>query len=254
MVEEPIEERGHGRGIAEELAPVVDGPVRGEERARPLVAPHDEFEQVLGGRGRELAHAEVVDDRGAGRWRARSSSPAGAVDAGLGEFIEEAVRLAVEDAVALLDGGVADRLGEMALAGAGRAEEERVFALRDEAAGGELEDEGPVELLVEVEIEGVEGLVGVAEAGVGPPAGEEPILAADELIADERRDEVERRQPFGLRLAEPGLQDVGHAGEAELAEGAIEFGQGHSGVSCSALAIEEIAVVGELADQRIDLA
>ena len=38
--------------------------------------------------------------------------------------------LAVEDAVALLDRGEADRLGEVALAGAGRAEEERVLVLR----------------------------------------------------------------------------------------------------------------------------
>ena len=44
------------------------------------------------------------------------------------------MRLAVEDAIALLDGRAADRLGEMALAGAGRAEEEHVLALQDEAA------------------------------------------------------------------------------------------------------------------------
>ena len=35
--------------------------------------------------------------------------------------------------MALLDGGAADRLREMALAGAGRAEEEDVLALQDEA-------------------------------------------------------------------------------------------------------------------------
>ena len=56
-----------------------------------------------------------------------------AVERGVGDLLEERVRLAVEDAVALLDGGAADRLGEVALAGAGRAEEEHVLALRDEA-------------------------------------------------------------------------------------------------------------------------
>ena len=60
--------------------------------------------------------------------------------------------------MALLDDGEADRLGEVALAGAGRPEEERVLVLGDEAAGGELEDEAAVHLLVEVEVEGVEGL------------------------------------------------------------------------------------------------
>ena len=62
---------------------------------------------------------------------------------------------------------------------------------------------------------------------------EEPILPPDELVADERGDEVERRQPLGLRLAEAGFEDVGHAGEAELAQRAVEFGEGHSGVSLS---------------------
>ena len=84
-------------------------------------------------------------------------------------------------------------------------------------------------LLVEVEIEGVERLAGIAEAGLGAAAVEEAILAADELIADERGDEVEGGRALGLRLAEAGLEGIGHAGEAELAERAVEFGQRHSG-------------------------
>ena len=64
-----------------------------------------------------------------------------AVDAGVGDLLEEDVRLAVDDAVALLDGGAPDGLREMALAGAGRSEEERVLVLGDEARGRELVDE-----------------------------------------------------------------------------------------------------------------
>ena len=67
----------------------------------------------------------------------------------LGELCEEGVRLAVDDAIALLDRGAADGLGEMALARTGRPEQERVFALGDEAGGGELEDERSADLLVE---------------------------------------------------------------------------------------------------------
>jgi len=66
------------------------------------------------------------------------------------------VRLAIEDAVALLDGGTADGLREVALARTGRTQEEDVFSLRDEAGGRELIDEGAVHLLVEVEVEAVE--------------------------------------------------------------------------------------------------
>jgi hypothetical protein len=63
--------------------------------------------------------------------------------------------------------------------GIGRAEEEDVLAAGDEVAGGELEDDAPVHLLVEVHVEGVERLPRVAEPGLLDPAVEEPVLAAE---------------------------------------------------------------------------
>ena len=121
--------------------------------------------------------------------------------------------------MALLDGGVADGLGEVALAGAGRAEEERVLVVRDEVAGGELEDEAAVELAVEVEVEGVEGLADVAEAGALHAPLEEPVLAPLQLVLHERGDEVERRPVVGLGLHDAGFEGGGHARDAQLAQG-----------------------------------
>ena len=62
MVEQAIEHRRDRGGVAEQPPPIVDGPVRGEECARALVAAHDQLEQILGRGGGELAHAEVVED------------------------------------------------------------------------------------------------------------------------------------------------------------------------------------------------
>ena len=53
------------------------------------------------------------------------------------------MRLAIDDAIALLDRGTANGLREMTLARAGRAEEERVFTPLDEAGRGEVVEEGP---------------------------------------------------------------------------------------------------------------
>jgi hypothetical protein len=61
VVEEPIEERGDGGGVTEELALVVDGAVRREERAYAFVATHDEFEEVFGRGRREFPHPDLVD-------------------------------------------------------------------------------------------------------------------------------------------------------------------------------------------------
>ena len=109
--------------------------------------------------------------------------------------------------MALLDRGEADRLGEMALAGAGGPRKSASSCCVDEAAGGELEDERAVDLLVEVEVEGVERLVRVAEAGLLDAPREQAILPARQLVADERGEEVDRRQSLGLRLEEPRLEE-----------------------------------------------
>ena len=107
--------------------------------------------------------------------------------------------------MALLDHGEADGLGEVAFARAGRPQEEAVLVLGDEAAGGELEDEAAVHLGVEVEVEGVEGLAAVAEAGLLDAALEEPVLAAEQLVLDERGEEVDGGE---LRPSGPGAAAV----------------------------------------------
>ncbi len=133
--------------------------------------------------------------------------------------------------MALLDDGEADGLGEVTLPRARWPEQQPVLVLGDEAAGGELEDEAAVHLLVEVEVEGVEGLAAVAEAGLLDAAGEQAVLAAEELVADERGEEVDGRQLGGLGFEQAGLEAGGHARAAELAQGALQFDEVHAGAS-----------------------
>jgi hypothetical protein len=78
-----------------------------------------------------------------------------AIEGGVGDLLDQRVRFTIDDPVALLDHRAPDGLREMAFAGAGRAEKERI-ALRDETAGGQLVDQGPVHLLVEIKVEGIE--------------------------------------------------------------------------------------------------
>ena len=117
----------------------------------------------------------------------------------------------------------------MALAGAWRAEEERVLALADEAGGGQLVDERAVHLLVEGEIEAVEGAVRVAEGSLLETPTEEPVLSPRELVADKRRDEVDGSRLLRLCLVQPHLEDVGHPGQPQLAKRLIELYEVHVG-------------------------
>jgi len=44
VVEEPVEQRGHGGGVAEELAPVLDRTIGRDQRRHGFVAAHDDLE------------------------------------------------------------------------------------------------------------------------------------------------------------------------------------------------------------------
>src|SRR2546421_5124102 len=120
VVEEAIEERADGGDIAEELAPVLDRPVRAEQGADPLVAALDELEEVLGRGGRELPHAQVIDDEKGDSRELGHALAAGAGEGGGGEVLEGAGGFAGEHAMALLGGGAGAGFGGVALARAGR--------------------------------------------------------------------------------------------------------------------------------------
>jgi hypothetical protein len=96
---------------------------------------HDDLQQIFGGRVRQLAHPQVIDDeqRHGGEFGEIVLARAG--ERGLGEFFEQRVRFPIDDAVALLDRGAADGLGHVTLAGPRWAEEHDVLAVQDEAGG-----------------------------------------------------------------------------------------------------------------------
>ena len=63
VVEEPVEQRGDGRGVAEELAPVLDRTIRGDQCGGAFVSAHDDLEEILGRGVRQALHPEIVDDQ-----------------------------------------------------------------------------------------------------------------------------------------------------------------------------------------------
>src|SRR5262249_53115156 len=143
-------------------------------------------------------------------------------------FLEERVRFAIDDAIALLDHGAADGLSQMTLPCPWWPQKERVLLLTDKAPGRELVDQRAIHLLVELEIEGVERAIRITEGGLFVRALEEPILPTEQLVRDEHRDEIDRREFFGLGVPQSGFEDGRHARETELTERAIELDEIHS--------------------------
>ena len=75
----------------------------------------------------------------------------------------------------------------------------------------------------------IERAVRIAEARLFVPALEQAVLSAQELVGHEHRHEIDRRELLGLGVAQSGFEDGRHAGQAELAERAIELDEIHSG-------------------------
>ncbi len=96
MVEEPVEEGGDGGGVAEELAPVLDRTIRGEQRGGAFVAAHDDLEEILGRGLRQalrMPRSSMMRSGTVVTWR--EVVLAGAGELGVGELLEEDVGLAV---------------------------------------------------------------------------------------------------------------------------------------------------------------
>lgn len=85
--------------------------------AGALLASHDDLQPFFGGGERQFTHSEVVEDE-QGTVTRNSMLFAGAVESGFDQLIEQGVGFAVENAIPLLDSGVADGLSQVALAGA----------------------------------------------------------------------------------------------------------------------------------------
>ncbi len=178
---------------------------------------------------RQLPHAQVIDDQKRHGREIGEIRLAGAVERGVGELLEQRVGFAIDDAITLLDDRAADSLGQMTFPCPWWPEKERVVALRDEAAGRQLVDQRPVHFLVEIEIEGVERAIGIAKARQFIATLEQAVLSPQEFVGDEHRHEIDGRDLFRLRLAQSGFQDGRHAGQAELAERAVELDEIHRG-------------------------
>ena len=182
MVQESVQQGCDRRSVPQELPPVLDWAVGRQHGARPLVAPHDQFEQIFSGGVRQLAHSQVVDDK------QRDLGHGGHVllscfrERRVGEFLDEDVGFAVSDRPSLEDCGVPDCLREVAFARSWWAKKEHVFSSANEAGSRQVEDHLPVKGLVEVEVKAIQRLCGVTEARLLDAPTYQTILSALEFV------------------------------------------------------------------------
>jgi len=205
VVEEPVEDGGGAWHVADELAPIFEWSVAGHDGASGLVSPHDDLEEVFAAVPGELLHAHVVDDEEIG------SEVAGErVVVVFDRFFVEEVADDIEDGPVehgspLLDGGVADGLGDVGLAGSWWSHEENVSGVVEELAGGEFEELSTWDAGVEVPVELIDGLQVSELCELGAPV-ELAMIADSELVLEDELEELEVAQSAGLGFVESDIE------------------------------------------------
>ena len=153
VVEQPVEQRGGDDGIAEDVAPFGKAAVGGEDHGAAFVAGVDELEKQIAAAGHDGQVADLVDDQQRGAGKEPDALVQTAFALGAGELAEQVGQGAEVDAAAGFDRLDAERGGEMAFAGAGRAEEMDDLVARDEPELGERQDAIAIERGLEREVE-----------------------------------------------------------------------------------------------------
>jgi hypothetical protein len=116
------------------------------------------------------------------------------------------VSFAIQHFAALLNRRLSDGLRQVALSRSSGTEKQCVFALVDEGAGGEVEDQTTIHLGIKAEVEIIERAVGIAESGLFATTFQQPVGSAGKFVRYQARDEVNGSHGFGLSLAETGFE------------------------------------------------
>ena len=108
-----------------------------------------------------------------------------------------------------------------------RTKKQGVFAPSDPAGSGQVEDQTAIHLWIELEVEVIQLLVGVTELRLLVAPLQQPLAATGKFVGDQDGDQVDGSHGLRLSLQQTRFQHGGHAAQAQLHQGAIEFDQVH---------------------------
>jgi len=158
VVQEPVEDgRGENFVACEHVGPLADALVAGDDGRSSLVPVADDFEQEVRVAAVEGLKAELVDDQHGCAHELPAVGPAVGVLVVPAHLLDQMVGCGEGDAEAVLDGSDAEALREVALANAGRSEEQHVLFAFRELGGGEQVDLVLVDTALEREVVVVKG-------------------------------------------------------------------------------------------------
>jgi len=202
---------------AEDLGPLVEGEVGGDDEALPLVGPANHLEKELGAYLGEGDITQLIDDQQLEPLKLFVKALEASFLAAFHQLGDQGGGGVESHPMPLGAGGKGHGAAQMGLAGAGVADQEHVFLLGDVLAPHQLPDQGLVEGGLGLEIKGVQGLDHREGGLLDPPFGGS-LFAVQELPLGQAQQVS--RVITALFGADPGDGGVlpEHGGQLELFE------------------------------------
>ena len=235
-MQEPVENGPGGGHVAQKFAPFLQRAVAGHDGGTVFVTAHDDFQQILAGVFGQLFETHVVNDDQIGLQVFTQGFVLLVEGFVLHEVPDQIEDRTVEHQKVHLDGLVADGLGKMGFADAGRPEEQNIFGFADELAAGQIENLLFVNGGIEAPVEVLQRFEGVEVGGLGA-AFQLALLPDVEFILEDEFQKLGMAQTIGGGFLEPDAQGLAQAGETELFQGGFEVGGIHGDMAGSWLMV-----------------
>ena len=218
VVHEPVEDGVAEGGVANDVVPVIDGELAGDECRAASVAVLEDLEEISTLGLVEGLETEVIDEQSGGPLESIEEPGIGAVGASDAEFVEQPGEAEVPDREAVTTGGVAEGASEKSLPGTGGACDQGDLMVVDPVAAGEAQDNGSIEPTSGAEVELFDGGGGEAELGLPEQASPAPVVADRALAVEEQSKAVLEGEGLDIGDAALLFEGSGHAMEFEFLE------------------------------------
>ena len=145
VVDEAVENGVGIGGIANDLMPLLDRDLAGDDGGTAAVALFQDFEQIVAGLGIERLEPPIVEDKQLDAVQGAGEPGVAAVAASQDEIAEQLGDALIEDGAVVTASLVPERAGEPAFADAGGARENEIVMGVNPVAGPQLLEHGAVE-------------------------------------------------------------------------------------------------------------
>jgi hypothetical protein len=230
MMDEAVQDGIGEGGISNDIVPVLEGELAGDEGGSSFGAVFDDLQEIAALGLVQGSQAVIVDGQEVGFLEAVHELGRGAISPGHSQVLDEAREPEIAAGEALAAGGLGEGTGQVGFAGARGAGDEDDLVVADPVAGSQAEDEGAIESPWGAEVQILDG-GWEPEFSLAQELGLTAILADSSFPLDEEGEAVLEGQALDIGQGLLFLEGVGHAGEAEFAETGEGLLEKHGSVS-----------------------